>query len=115
MKHCARYWHEADCDDPELSIFGPKLANGSMGGLVSVESDRARHAFLCHGEIGINSAIALRRKSPSSGEALLRRRCSFTAMIPGLAEWLIRTTAFLLPIAALSFQDHDCGGCTHTI
>src|ERR1035438_6522323 len=33
---------------------------------------------------------------------------------PGLAEWLIRTAAFVLPIGALSCQDHDCGGCTQT-
>jgi hypothetical protein len=28
---------QADRDNPQLSILGPKLANGPMGGLVSVE------------------------------------------------------------------------------
>ena len=36
----------ADRDGPQLSILGPKLANGPMGGLVSVESDRPGHASL---------------------------------------------------------------------
>jgi hypothetical protein len=34
---------QADRDDHESSIFGAKLANGAMGGLVSVEGDCARH------------------------------------------------------------------------
>jgi hypothetical protein len=37
----------ADRDNPQSSIFGPKLANGPMEGLVSVEGDRARHPALC--------------------------------------------------------------------
>ena len=36
----------ADCDGPQLSILGPKLTDGPMGSLVSVEGDRARHTSL---------------------------------------------------------------------
>ena len=85
----------------QLSIFGPKLTDAPMGGLVSVESDRARHAFLCHGEDRhqfsnrLAPHIAVERRSFAS--SMVRLRQGF----PGLAEWLIRTAAFQLPIAAL--------------
>jgi len=37
----------ADRDNPQSSIFGPKLTNGPMRGLVSVEGDRAQHSSVC--------------------------------------------------------------------
>jgi antitoxin PrlF len=37
----------ADRDDPRSSIFRPKLTNGPVRGLVSVEGDRARHPSVC--------------------------------------------------------------------
>ena len=61
----------ANRDGAQLSILGPKLANGAMGGLVSVESDRARHTSLClnlkalpkKALAAATSRLGLRRKS----------------------------------------------------
>ena len=37
----------ADRDNPQSSIFGPKLTNGPMRGLITVKGDGARHASVC--------------------------------------------------------------------